>query len=155
MNPYTLDDSLLQQFKQAVFDHDDFLINAYCDFNGENRWNLICSAKDWLSVSVNGLPYIDLNHEIDDVRSLNVAQLIMTYDIVVESVKKLLQVFDLEHLLKGDNSIFNKPVPDDRYFKQIRACFAAHPVDFDSTDGVKVKVKGQQPKAREVSRFLV
>ncbi|WHX29428.1 hypothetical protein QNK09_20400 [Brevibacillus agri] len=100
MNPYTLDDSLLQQFKQAVFDHDDFLINAYCDFNGENRWNLICSAKDWLSVSVNGLPYIDLNHEIDDVRSLNVAQLIMTYDIVVESVKKLFQVFDLEHLLK-------------------------------------------------------
>ncbi|AIQ45735.1 hypothetical protein R70723_07420 [Paenibacillus sp. FSL R7-0273] len=146
MNPYTLDDSLLQQFKQAVFDHDDFLINTYCDFNGENRWNLICSAKDWLSVSVNGLPYINLNHEIDDVRSLNVAQLIMTYDIVVESVKKLLQVFGLDHPLKDESSTFNKPVPDDRYFKQIRACFAAHPVDLDSTDGVKVKVKGSNQK---------
>ncbi|MNO53241.1 hypothetical protein D3C76_436800 [compost metagenome] len=149
MNSYALDDSLLQQFKQAVNDHDDFLINTYCDFNGENRRSLICSAKDWLSVSVNGLPYIDLNHPIDDVRSLNVSQLIVTYDLVVESVKKLLQVFDLEHPLKDDNSTFNKSVPDDRYFKQIRACFAAHPVDLDSTDGVKAKVKGSIKKTEK------
>ncbi|MBW7474306.1 hypothetical protein K0T92_06085 [Paenibacillus oenotherae] len=146
MNPYILNDALLQQFKQAVFEHDDFLINTFYDFNGENRWNLICSAKDWLSVSINGLPYIDLNHKIDDVRSLNVAQLIMTYDIVVESVKKLLQVFDLENPLKDDSSTFNKSVPDDRYFKQIRACFAAHPVDLDSTDGVKAKRNGGNSK---------
>lgn len=146
MNPYTLDDSLLQQFKQAVNDHDDFLINTYYDFNGENHWNLICSAKDWLSVSINGMPYIDLKHPVDDVRSLNVAQLIMTYDLVVESVKKLLRVFDLEHPLKDDNSTFNKSVPDDRYFKQIRACFAAHPVDLDSTDGVKAKKNGSNNK---------
>lgn len=146
MNPYTLDDSLLQQFKQAVNDHDDFLINTYYDFNGENHWNQICSAKDWLSVSINGMPYIDLKHPVDDVRSLNVAQLIMTYDLVVESVKKLLRVFDLEHPLKDDNSTFNKSVPDDRYFKQIRACFAAHPVDLDSTDGVKAKKNGSNNK---------
>jgi hypothetical protein len=144
MNPYTLDDSLLEAFKQAVNDHDDFLINTYCDYNGENLWNLICSTKDWLHVSVNGLPHINLSHHIDDVRSLNVLQLIMTYDLVIESIKQLHRVFELEYPLKKDHSIFNKFVPDDRYFKQIRACFGAHPVDLDSSDGVKSNVRGSK-----------
>lgn len=72
MNSYILDSSLLEKFKQAVSDHDDFLINTYSNYIGKNLWSLICSAKDWLSVSVNGLPYIDLAHSHDDVRSLNV-----------------------------------------------------------------------------------
>jgi hypothetical protein len=137
MNSYILDSALLDEFKQAVSDHDDFLINTYSNYNGKNLWSLICSAKDWLSVSVNGLPYIDLNHSHDDVRSLNVLQLITTYDIVLQSIEQLHRVFEMDHPLKKDNSVFNAAVPDDAYFAQIRACFGAHPVDLRSADGTK------------------
>jgi hypothetical protein len=65
-----------------VNNHDSFLINYYADYQGNNYWNLICSAKDWLHVSVGGLPYIDLEHINDDARSLNVLQFIMTIDLV-------------------------------------------------------------------------
>ncbi|WP_079913019.1 hypothetical protein [Paenibacillus sp. 32352] len=136
-NRYILDSSLLEKFKQAVSDHDDFLINTYSNYNGKNLWSLICSAKDWLSVSVNGLPYIDLSHSHDDVRSLNVLQLITTYDIVLQSIEQLHRVFDIEHPLEKDNSVFKSAVPDDAYFAQIRACFGAHPVDLRSADGTK------------------
>lgn len=142
MNPYTLDQSLLETFKQAVYDNDDFLINTYCDFNGKNLWNLICSSKDWLHVSVNGLPYIDLSHKNDDVRSLNVLQLVMTFDLVIQSIEQLHRVFKIKHPLENDHSIFNKTVLDDTYFAQIRACFGAHPVNLDSSDGVKKNGKG-------------
>lgn len=141
MNPYILDGSLLEDFKQAVNDHDDFLINAYGDYNGKNLWNLICSSKDWLHVSVNGLPYIQLNHANDDVRSLNVLQLKMTYDLVIQAIEQLLRIFEMEHPFKKDHSVFNKLVPDDTYFTQIRACFGAHPVNLDSSDGVKSHAK--------------
>ncbi|GIO38832.1 hypothetical protein J41TS12_36930 [Paenibacillus antibioticophila] len=134
-NRYILDSSLLDAFKQAVSDHDDFLINTYSNHNGKNLWSLICSAKDWLSVSVNGLPYIDLTHSHDDVRSLNILQLITTYDIVLQSIEQLHRVFEMEHPLKKDDSVFNAAVPDDAYFAQIRACFGAHPVDLRSADG--------------------
>jgi hypothetical protein len=137
MNSYILDSSLLEKFKQALSDHDDFLINTYSNYIGKNLWSLICSAKDWLSVSVNGLPYIDLTHSHDDVRSLNVLQLITTYDIVLQSIEQLHRVFKMEHPLKKDNSVFNAAVPDDAYFAQIRACFGAHPVDLRGADGTK------------------
>jgi hypothetical protein len=137
MNPYILDSSLLEDFKQAVSDHDDFLINIYSDYSGKNLWNLICSAKDWLSVSVNGLPYIDLNHAHDDVRSLNVLQLIMAYDLAIQAIEQLHRVFEMEHPLNKDHSVFSEAVPDDAYFAQIRACFGAHPVDLRSADGKK------------------
>lgn len=136
-NRYILDSSLLENFKQAVSDHDDFLINTYSNYNGKNFWSLICSAKDWLTVSVNGLPYIDLSHSNDDVRSLNVLQLITTYDIVLQSIEQLQRVFGMEYPLKNDHSIFNAVVPDDSYFAQIRACFGAHPVNLRSADGTK------------------
>ncbi|OME34960.1 hypothetical protein BSK58_24960 [Paenibacillus odorifer] len=137
MNSYILDRSLLEKFKQSVSDHDDFLINTYSNYNEKNHWSLICSAKDWLSVSVNGLPYIDLTHSHDDVRSLNVLQLITTYDIVLQSIEQLHRVFEMEHPLKKDDSVFSSAVPDDAYFAQIRACFGAHPVDLRSADGTK------------------
>ncbi|MEK4105587.1 hypothetical protein NST28_16025 [Paenibacillus sp. FSL R10-2791] len=136
-NRYILDSSLLEKFKQAVSDHDDYLINTYSNYNGKNLWSLICSAKDWLSVSVNGLPYIELNHSHDDVRSLNVLQLITTYDIVLQSIKQLHRVFEMDYPLKLDDSVFNAAVFDDVYFAQIRACFGAHPVDLRSSDGTK------------------
>lgn len=135
MNPYILDSTLLENFKQAVSVHDDFLINTYRNYNGKNFWSIICSAKDWLSVSVNGLPHINLSHPHDDVRSLNVLQLITTYDLVLQSMEQLHRVFEIEYPLKKDDSVFNAAVPDDAYFAQIRACFGAHPVDLRSADG--------------------
>ncbi|MDR6717390.1 hypothetical protein [Paenibacillus sp. 2003] len=153
MNTYILDSSLLEKFKQAVSDHDDFLINTYSNYNGKNLWSLICSAKDWLSVSVNGLPYIDLTHSHDDVRSLNVLQLITTYDIVLQSIEQLHRVFEMEYPLKKDYSVFNAAVPDDAYFAQIRACFGAHPVDLRSADGTKSTNKYFASWSSDISNF--
>ncbi|TVY01490.1 hypothetical protein [Paenibacillus cremeus] len=141
MNPYILDSVLLDEFKQAVNDHDDFLINTYKDYNGKNFWSIICSTKDWLHVSVNGLPYIQIDHPNDDARSLNVLQLIITYDLVFQSIEQLHRVFGVKYPLRKDRSVFNRSVSDDTFFKQIRACFGAHSVNLDSADGVKNNAK--------------
>lgn len=135
MNPYILDSSLLEEFKQAVSDHDDFLINTYSNCNGKNLWNLICSAKDWLSVSVNGLPYVQLNHPNDDANSLNVLQLIMAFDLVVQAIEQLHRAFEIKHPLDEDHTVFGRSVTDDMYFAHIRACFGAHSVALKSADG--------------------
>lgn len=137
MNPYILDKSILDEFSHAISDHDDFLINKYCEYNGKNWWNIICSAKDWLHVSVNGLPYISLNHPNDDYRSLNVLQLIMAFDIVKQAIRQLYRVFELKYPFTRDCTIFKESVPDDEYFGHIRACFGAHSVNLDSADGTK------------------
>jgi hypothetical protein len=144
MNPYTLDSSLLEQFMQAVSDHDDFLINTYSDYNGKNLWNLICSAKDWLSVSVNGLPHIQMTHPNDDARSLNVLQLIMAFDLVVQAIEQLYRAFELDHPFNGDQSVFNQAVTDDMYFAHIRACFGAHSVALKSVDGTPPPKKSEE-----------
>ncbi len=144
MNLYILDSSLLEEFKQAVSDHDDFLINTYGNYNGKNRWNLICSTKDWLSVSVNGLPHIQLTHPNDDARSLNVLQLIMAFDLVVQAIEQLYRAFELDHPLNGDQSVFNQAVTDDMYFAHIRACFGAHSVALKSVDGTPPHKKSEE-----------
>lgn len=137
LNPYTLDNSLLEEFQEVIHAHDDFLINRYRDYKGKNLWSLICSSKDWLQVSVGGLPFINLKHINEDARSLNLIQLIMAFDIVVQAIEQLYRVFERKHPLNDDHSIFRRPVTDNVYFKQIRACFAAHPVNLDSSDGEK------------------
>ncbi|RED76058.1 hypothetical protein [Cohnella phaseoli] len=144
MNPYILDSSLLEEFKQAVSDHDDFLITTYGDYRGKNLWNLICSSKDWLHVSVNGLPYIQMNHPNDDARSLNVLQLIMAFDLVVQAIEQLYRAFEIENPLNGDQSVFKQSVTDDIYFAHIRACFGAHAVALKSADGSPPPKKSEE-----------
>jgi hypothetical protein len=134
-----LDPIFLEDFKQTINDHDSYLINRYSDFNGVNKWNLICSAKDWLHVSVYGISFINLNHENDDARSLNVLQYIMALDLIVQAIKQLFRVIlnKDSYPLERDKTVFNRVVTDDDHFIQIRACFAAHPVNLNSTDGTK------------------
>lgn len=61
----------------------------------------------------------------------------MTFDLVVEAIKQLYKAFDEKYPLEIDDSVFKQAVSDDAYFKQIRACFAAHPVDLYSKDGTE------------------
>ncbi|PWK15723.1 hypothetical protein [Tumebacillus permanentifrigoris] len=136
-NSYVLDKKLLENFQIIVNEHSNFLINRYSNINGKNLWSLCCSAKDWLHVGVQGLPYIDLQHNNDDARSLNVLQLILTFDIIVQAIQQLYRVFNEEYPYKQDRSIFRSEVSDDAYFKQIRACFGVHPVNLDSKNGEK------------------
>ncbi|KHL93250.1 hypothetical protein QW71_24235 [Paenibacillus sp. IHB B 3415] len=139
MNDLILDSSIYELFSKAIDKHDDFLIKRYADYIGTDRWSIICSTKDWLHVAVYGLPHIDLHHESDDARSLNVIQMLMAFDLVVQAIQQLYRVFERQYPYKEDRSIFEQNVSDDKFFKQIRACFAAHPVNLDSKDGTKNK----------------
>lgn len=126
---------LISKFKERIH-KDNFVLNKYRNINGKNLWSCICSCVDWISVAVtylseNQTPQFTVN---DDLTSVNVYTYISCVDMIYEAINQLHRVFidvtsvpyngikDIftdEHSCKDDNS----------YFKLIRACFGAHPVN--------------------------
>lgn len=77
-------------------------------------WNVICSAMDWIEVAVEGIPYIELKHQNQNVASLNLMQLICAMDLIVESVQQLYRVFNQDYPYRNDKSIFKNEKTDDK-----------------------------------------
>lgn len=124
-----LDKDLIRQFRDKMNDDYHYVLHKYCDVNGKNLWNVICSAMDWIDVAVDGIPYIQLVSKNQNVASLNLMQLICALDLVVESVKQLYRVFEQRYPCTNDRSVFKDKKTDDDYFKNIRAMFGVHPVN--------------------------
>ena len=133
-----LDSTVLERLKQAIHEHNDFLIHKYSNFSGRKKIGAIFSAKDWLHIVVYGLPSIDLHHKNDDVKSLNVLQFVCTIDLLTEAVQQLYRVLynKKNYPLHTDKTVFKKNISDDRYFTHIRSAFGVHPVNLDSHDGL-------------------
>ncbi|WP_066320477.1 hypothetical protein [Bacillus sp. FJAT-29814] len=135
--------AILDDFKQAINDHSDFLIKRYSNFDGKNKINVIFSAKDWLHIVVNGMPNVNIHHDNDDIQSINVMQFISLIDLLSEAIQQIYRVLynKKNYFLVKDKSIFQKGISDDQYFSHLRASFAAHPVNLTSFDGSESESK--------------
>lgn len=135
-----LDPTIITEFRDKANENPMFR-NLYKNIDGKNKWNIICSAMDWISVSSREIKHINLLE--DDKKSLDLMQYIITIDILVEAIIQLFRVLygtNYKYPLHSSNSIFKqKTISDDRYFKHLRAAFGAHPVNLNSIDGINNK----------------
>jgi len=142
-----LDPSIISKFRARV--NNRAFIDRYKNVNGKNLWNVVCSAMDWISVAVDGIPLIELESSkmgTDHHQTLNLIAYIVAIDNMYESIRQLYRVLCVKdcYPLRQDKSIFQQSeIPDDVYFKQIRAVFATHPVQLHSADG-----RPRDPKER-------
>lgn len=119
---------LIKKFRENVA-IDNRIFCTYRDVNGKDHHGIICSAMDWIEVVINGISVENLLQKDPDASSINVISFISCVDILWEAIQQLYRVFYNEIPLREDTSVFHKNVSDNEYFKKIRACFAAHPVN--------------------------
>ena len=130
-----MDNVLINSFRECVNEH-DIVFNLYYRCNEKNKWNIICSAMDWITVSIDGIDPSSLIFENNNQASIRYMSFIMCIDILWESVQQLHRViFNKKEIpFKSEKSIFKSNITtksDNDYFKMIRACFAAHPVNLN------------------------
>lgn len=131
----SMDNTLINRFRECVNEH-DLVFNLYHHYNEKNKWNIICSAMDWITVSIDGIDPDSLILENNNQASIRYMSFIMCIDILWESIQQLHRVIFNTQLIpfKSEKSIFRKNITqksDNDYFKTIRACFAAHPVNLN------------------------
>lgn len=127
-----LDPSIIRNFRGKV-NEDEFIFHLYHDVNSINKWNCICSAMDWIEVSID---YINSDWRTTDSINIACIQLysyISSIDILWESVLQLHRVLvDNNIPFQNNDDCFKEKIScedDNNYFKTIRACFGAHPVN--------------------------
>lgn len=122
------DENLINNFRERV-NENYFVLHIYKNVNGKNKWNCICSAMDWISVSVHYLCSERVLHLSKDEN--------MTTNIPFTEEKKIFC-----------NNQFS--MDDNNFFKTVRACFGAHPVNLYDTFNVDVlkKIKKQIANAQ-------
>jgi hypothetical protein len=136
----TIDAKLITRFRDAV-NRKPIFRQLFANSDGKNKWNIICSAMDWIDVAAEGLPLFKIespNFGHNSLASLNLMQYIVTVDILIESIQQLYRVICGENTnpLSQDSTIFKQSsISDDIYFKHIRAVFGTHPVNLTSVDG--------------------
>jgi len=91
---------------------------------------------DWIDIAVRVLPKLVIKNGDGFVECMNVYQYISTVDIMWEAVQQLHRVlFDTKDIpFSGESKIFKGNTfnqSDNKHFKQIRACFGAHPVNLE------------------------
>ncbi|HDT2998597.1 TPA: hypothetical protein QHL53_000789 [Proteus mirabilis] len=131
-----LDSNLIEKFSKTVNGNNHYVCYKYFNVEGKNDWNIVCSCMDWIKVSVNYLySFPDFSKNIDN-KVMQMNTLLISIDNILEAIKQLHRVFYNDQNLKiypfnGRNNIFiDKKIickDDESYFKEIRACFGAHP----------------------------
>lgn len=133
-------DDKITNFRDLVNSNSSFVYQIYKDKNGKNLFNLICSCMDWITVSIRHLenaPDFDKNI---DTRVMQMFSLISSIDLVSESITQLHRVFINSKTLPfaGEKKCFANRLfadeDDNSYFKTIRACFGAHPVNLTQSN---------------------
>lgn len=130
-----ISDDKIRDFRNLVNSNSSFVYQIYKNKGDKNLFNLVCSCLDWITVSVRHLENVTNFDKNIDTKSMQVYSLISSIDLIFESIKQLHRVFINEKNIpfSGEKKCFNErlfPSEDDNnYFKTIRACFGAHPVD--------------------------
>lgn len=142
-----MDISVITHFRDVVNSR-GFTYFWYRTRSELNHWNCICSAMDWITVSVEHINSIT-PEKVKRMGSIDVYAYISSIDIIVESVQQLHRVINKtnEQLFKNDSDIFagNQFNQNDlRFFKTLRSCFGAHPVNLEEPGA---------EKNREMRRF--
>lgn len=125
---------LINEFREVV-NENNFTYFRYSNNRDKNQWNCICSAMDWITVAVEHLAGYSRKRACD-LGSIEMYSYIASVDIIVEAVQQLHRVIfsTSEQLFSKDTDCFpqNKFNKNDLdYFKTIRSCFGAHPVNLD------------------------
>ncbi|MBR2042300.1 MAG: hypothetical protein IJ945_08020 [Oscillospiraceae bacterium] len=123
---------LINKFRSMV-NANSFTFFSYRKKLNKNHWNCICSAMDWITVSIEYL----MEHPFSkrhDLNSIEIYAFISSVDILVEAVQQLHRVIFSTKVppYKNDKDCFpNNPFnqTDLTFFKTIRACFGAHSVN--------------------------
>lgn len=132
-----MDKELVKKFRDRV-NRSPFLFSQYSNIDNKNKINCIHSAIDWIDV---GISDIDATrNEYIAAKSLRKSLKFYFYvsciDLVWESIQQLHRVlFHTTQIpFKGERKIFEDNIfgeDDNTFFKSIRACFGAHPVNLD------------------------
>lgn len=134
-----LDFNLISRFRERI-NKNGLVFHMYSNVSGKNKWSIICSAMDWIETCIDGIDTSLLEMESNNSASIKLMTFIMCIDVLSEAVAQLHRVFfncDTCPFL-GDNSVFQKEIDDNEYWKEIRAAFAAHPTN------LKGKEKGER-----------
>ena len=126
-----LTDRLLHEFRDKVHDGNR-IWKLYRNRDGKNQWNIICSAMDWIQVTVEGIDTDSLIRENSDEASRRMISFVSYIDVLCEGISQLHRVlFNTKEIpFKDDHSVFKQSDKDDTdYFKTVRAVFAAHQVN--------------------------
>lgn len=124
---------LINAFRNRINDT-EYVLHTYHDRNGKDCWSIICSAMDWISVVVESIDASLLTTNNDNESSIKVITFLSCIDIMWEGVQQLHRVFfntTKIPFLKERKIFKHNPTnsTDNDYFKTIRACFAAHPIN--------------------------
>lgn len=131
----TMDSYLANKFREKVNEY-DMVYHLYHDREGKNQWGIICSAMDWLDVVVGEIDISRLGTTNDNQSSVKMMTFISCIDVLWEAVQQLHRVFVSTSTVPfcDDSSVFTDKLydsSDNEYFKTIRACFSAHPVNLN------------------------
>lgn len=136
-----MDDRLIKEFRNKI-NEDGMALQIFREHKNRNKWSIICSAMDWIEVTVGAIDVAELSRDNDNQASVKMITFLSCIDTMWEAISQLHRVlFSVTDIpFKDDRSIFNQNVPDNIYFKTIRGCFAAHQINMkevfpdDSTD---------------------
>lgn len=130
-----MDKEIIKRFRDEV-NAQDLVLQMYRNYAGKNYWNIICSAMDWIDVVVEMIDIKNVSKKNDNDSSIKVMTFIMCIDVMWEAVQQLHRIFfDTSTIPFADNTeVFCHKLfqaSDNDYFKTIRACFAAHPINLN------------------------
>lgn len=125
-----MNSDLLHEFRMKV-NEDYMILHIFRNKNNKNQWSVLCSAMDWIEVALEGIDPLLLSRGNDNKSSIRMITFISCIDVLWEAIQQAHRVlFDTTEIpFKDDNRIFKQNVSDNIFFKTIRACFAAHPVN--------------------------
>ncbi len=125
-----MDLELLKIFNKKINDK-GLILHIYRNKSEKNKWSIICSAMDWIEVSLEGIDTSKLSRGNNNQASIRMITFISCISNLWEAIQQLHRVFfNTDKIpMKDDFSVFNKHISDNDYFMTIRACFAAHPIN--------------------------
>jgi len=131
--------NIIENLRKKVNGNSDFVYEQYSNVNEKNQWHIICSCMDWISVAINHL--VVPKDDDSDIykKAMDFFSIISAVDMIYESVIQLDRVFFKSKKIPfyGEDNIFSNKIfklDDNKYFKEIRACFGAHPVNLTRDD---------------------
>lgn len=128
-----LDSSLIEEFRDKV-NENDFIFYVYKNYEGKDKWSCVCSAMDWITIAVDFINSDWDNSENLNIKCMNLYTYISSIDVLWEAIQQLHRVlFNTAKIpFRDENMCFENKVAeedDNDYFKTIRACFGAHPIN--------------------------
>lgn len=136
----SVDNGLLLEFRKKV--NEDYMIHhIFRNKNNKNKWSILCSAMDWIEVALEGFEPSALSMRECNKSSIRMITFVSCIDILWEAIQQTHRVLFDKHrnTFRDDSSIFKQNVSDNIFFKTIRACFAAHPVNLQGVFSVNVR----------------